>query len=284
MAALVAWAALVSGVALTQFDPTSLDELSQLEALQAIDPGADDLGEQPLPSAPAVLPAVRMVADRWGANREQEPEAVSSAEDVCVSVAPGTTDNWCELTCAAQECPESLCKCGANAKELKASKKAANKANAAISGSAPVDSQKWNDAVTTNSSCVSIQSGTNDYWCQITCGTANGCPDNMCKCGDEKALEKKAKEDLIMSQACDFEANGCISVGGAMEDCRTCAAHFTGCLAIPKLDENNIAHTPDIDECIDEIADQAKGCKKCKTDESKAAWRLRVGDGMEAHP
>ena len=72
MAALVAWAALVSGVALTQFDPTSLDELSQLEALQAIDPGADDLGEQPLPSAPAVLPAVRMVADRWGANREQE--------------------------------------------------------------------------------------------------------------------------------------------------------------------------------------------------------------------
>ena len=28
MAALVAWAALVSGVALTQFDPTSLDELS----------------------------------------------------------------------------------------------------------------------------------------------------------------------------------------------------------------------------------------------------------------
>ena len=94
MAALVAWAALVSGVALTQFDPTSLDELSQLEALQAIDPGADDLGKQPLPSAPAVLPAVRMVADRWGANREQEPEAVSSADDVCVSVAPGTTDNW----------------------------------------------------------------------------------------------------------------------------------------------------------------------------------------------
>ena len=49
MVVLVAWSALVSGVALTQFDPTSLDELSQLEALQAIDPGADDLGGQPLP-------------------------------------------------------------------------------------------------------------------------------------------------------------------------------------------------------------------------------------------
>ena len=38
------------------------------------------------------------------------------------------------------------------------------------------------------------------------------------------------------------------------------------------------------DELTGKIADQAKGCKKCKTDESKAAWRLRVGDGMEAHP
>jgi len=106
----------------------------------------------------------------------------------------------------------------------------------------------------------------------------------MCKCGDEKALEKKAKEDLIMSQACDFEANGCISIGGVMEDCRTCAAHFTVCMASVKVDENNMPQTPGIDECIDEVADQAKGCKKCKTDESKAAWRLRVGDGMEAHP
>jgi|TARA_B110001469_G_C9580479_1_gene287902 hypothetical protein len=281
--ALVAWAALISGVAVTQFDPTSLDELSQLEALQAIDPGVDDHGGHPLPSA-ALLPSVRMVADRWGAGAEEEPEAVANAADMCVSVAPGTTDNWCQLTCAAQECPESLCKCGDNAKELKASKKAANKANAAASGSAPVDEQKWDDAVTTNSSCISIQSGTNDYWCQITCGTAGGCPDNMCKCGDEKALKKKAKEDLIMSQACDFEANGCISIGGVMEDCRTCAAHFTGCMASPKVDENNMPQTPGIDECIDEVADQAKGCKECKTDESKAAWRLRVGDGMEAHP
>ena len=263
--ALVAWVALASGVAVTQLDPTTLDAATQLEALQAIDPGVDAAGGHLLP----LLPETSLVA-----------EEIDEGE-MCVSIASGTTDNWCQLTCTAQDCPESLCKCGDNVKALKASQKEAREANAAAAAptvSAPIDEQIWVDAVTTNSSCVSIQAGTNDYWCQITCGTAGGCPDNMCKCGNEAAMKKKAKEDLVMSLACDFEADGCITIGGLMDDCRTCALHFTGCMASPHVDENNIPQAQTIDECIDEVADQAKGCKDCKTKESKAAWRLRVGD------
>jgi hypothetical protein len=217
-------------------------------------------------------------------------EADADEDELCVSVSPTATDNWCQLTCTPHTmdpdipvqnpCPESLCKCGDGKKALKKDATEANAAAASPAITAPVDDQKWEDAVTTNSSCVSIQAGTNDYWCQITCGTAGGCPDTMCKCGDETAMKKKAEDDLLLSKACDFEADGCIMIGGVMEDCRTCALHFTGCMASPHVDENNVPQTQNIDDCIDEVADQAKGCKECKSAESKAAWRLRVGDSQ----
>ena len=226
---------------------------------------SDQQEQQAAPLVPGTEPAPLVVP---GA------EPLANAGDTCVSISPGTTDNWCQLTCTAQACPESLCKCGADAEALNASK---TEAAATPALSVPVDNQKWNGALTTNASCISIQSGTTDNWCQMSCGTVGGCPDTLCKCGVKAASKKQKEEAELMASACDFDAEGCIDKNG-VEDCRTCALHFADCVASPHTDDDGMPKILSVDECIDEVASAAKGCSKCKSKESKAAWRIRVGD------
>lgn len=260
--ALLAFALAVTGVTVRQLDENGVAVTPEPQAEAAL---------LPIPSpAPdsADLPAAPLGA--------VVAEPMANEGDECVSVAPGTTDNWCQLTCSVQACPETLCKCGSDEQALNASK-----VEAAAAGQlgGPVDAQKWDSTVTTNASCVSIQIGTTDNWCQISCGTEAGCPDTLCKCGVEAASKKKEEDDALMSKACDFDADGCIDKNG-IKDCRTCALHFTDCMASPHLDDSGAPKIYSLDDCIDEISDLAKGCSECKSKDSKAAWRLRVGDAQ----
>ena len=48
----------------------------------------------------------------------------------------------------------------------------------------------WNFEGRGDTNCVSISPSTPDEWCTVTCGTnPTGCPDNLCKCGDDAIRE-----------------------------------------------------------------------------------------------
>lgn len=48
----------------------------------------------------------------------------------------------------------------------------------------------WNFEGRGDTQCVSISPSTPDDWCTITCGTnPTGCPDNLCKCGEDAIKE-----------------------------------------------------------------------------------------------
>lgn len=207
----------------------------------------------------------------------------------CVSISAGTTDYWCQSTCVGgtSSCPETVCKCSdqdsaiisTNEDDAKIGADAAapgTQAEAEPAAASPTEPDgHW--GVATNTSCVSVSPGSTDYWCQIQCAQPTGCPEEMCKCGDPETMEKKAKEAALMDASCDFDAEGCIK-NGAAEDCRTCALHITACAASPHLDDDGTPAQLTTDDCLDDVASKAKGCKDCSSKESKDAWRIRVGD------
>ena len=82
------------------------------------------------------------------------------------------------------------------------------------------------------------------------------------------------------SSTCDLEAEGCISTVGKsfLQDCRTCVAHMELCMVVPKLDEHSQVKMATADDCVVQVADQARGCSACKTIKGKQAFRARVND------
>lgn len=48
----------------------------------------------------------------------------------------------------------------------------------------------WNFEGRGDTNCVSVSPSTPDEWCTVTCGTnPTGCPDNLCKCGEDAIRE-----------------------------------------------------------------------------------------------
>lgn len=222
-----------------------------------------------------------------------QQESPAPGNSNCVSISAGTTDYWCQSTCVggSSSCPETVCKCSdadtaiisttdEDKATIGADDDAADPASqAAVADTAVTSPTEPDDhwGVETNTSCVSVSPGSTDYWCQIQCATVTGCPPDMCKCGDPATMEKKAAEAALMDASCDFDAEGCIKQGAA-EDCRTCALHITACAAAPHIDEDGTSSQFTTTECLEDIAKRAKGCSKCNSDESKEAWKIRVGD------
>jgi hypothetical protein len=138
--------------------------------------------------------------------------AAAAAEDTksnCKAVIATATDEWCASTCATDYCPPTACKCDDKPKRAAAGHSSVqllapqdSPAPAAAADAVPTD---WatgaplpQPAVDTHdfagsgdTSCVSIQAGTSDYWCATSC-EAGDCPQTMCKCGEGA---KQQKED-----------------------------------------------------------------------------------------
>ena len=151
-------------------------------------------------------------------------------------------------------------------------------------------------------------------WCTLNCATTarrddsdanEDCPPEYCECPDDlsKAFESKQKGSTQGQQAkkdqphatpqkapavCDFDAQGCIKVkggeGGEMDDCRSCAMHFSDCMA-KKNTACGLHECPEEgvtwDDCVDEITSKAEGCKALQTKDCRQAWRVRAGDASK---
>jgi hypothetical protein len=178
----------------------------------------------------------------------------------CVSVQLGIDNFYCAKICAAGSCPETMCKCGADASKL------ATQADASEATSGPT--------------CRSLQAGVDDLWCTKTCATGL-CPDQLCRCGaDAEALAKLESDadEAKAKQECDFDRTVCISTSDTTAPaCRTCGLHVNTCLSSPHFGEGQQYKKMTVEECIDEVADQAIECRSCQAAEHKAAYRARLG-------
>ena len=155
----------------------------------------------PLPAVEA--PALPTWADGAGAASFVPQDATS-----CLSVAPSTTDSWCQSTCETS-CPPQMCVCDAAAKNA-----TAIKAEAAASVGTPEiaphyangspkppkyvgDTRNFNGG---NMDCISLNPATADAWCQLNCVDTPGephpevrCPEDLCQC-DKDGVKQRAQE------------------------------------------------------------------------------------------
>ena len=253
-------------------------------------------------------------------NKDSEPKKASvAAPDAgsCVSHDMGeATDNWCTIACAVQglECGTTcsptackhetpqLCEC-----ELLPNGELRVEGSAGEVASRPDRPFPVVDEAS-NTTCVSVNANVEDYWCATNCAIGDCeasvcCPEATCKCGiklDEQGqplplaqhsvggVAKKESEISIgdiapTKNVCDMEAEGCIKTGNsASEDCRTCVAHVSVCMTTPMLDDNGNIKVVTLDDCVEQIANQAKTCSTCNTPESKLAFKVRVGATVAA--
>jgi hypothetical protein len=187
-----------------------------------------------------------------------------------------------------------MCKCGADAKQqqqqLKQQQQISNEINqqraepaipgvdkTAGNGGGAVwdgDDRNWGG----NSSCVSIATGITDYWCATTCA-GSSCPMDRCRCDDEAASDKAAKAKELLQKSCDFDTTACMEVGPSV-DCRTCALHIEACKASSHSDEDGNLVALTLDDCMDKVSKDVKDCSDCASDDSKEAYKVRLGIGM----
>ena len=134
----------------------------------------------------------------------------NSLQADCVAISINVNDYWCQTMCPTGQCPEDMCKCGAEAAALKASPapgtQSANferlSARDVTDGGVPLV------IVGEDNACKSKSDSASDEWCTSTCkdNKAN-CP-TMCECSDDtmevvtedpieaanRAAEKAAKD------------------------------------------------------------------------------------------
>jgi hypothetical protein len=120
----------------------------------------------------------------------------------CVSILAGTSDYWCATSCAAGDCPQTMCKCGEGAKKSKedAAAKAldswkeaearvkAVEPDTAYPGGLPTAAPSPAPAASPGASatpgkCTAIVATATNDWCTATCATSY-CPPTSCKCDD----------------------------------------------------------------------------------------------------
>ena len=131
----------------------------------------------------------------------------------CIAISINVNDYWCQTMCPTGQCPEDMCKCGAEAAALKASPAPGTRAGESANferlsarddglGGVPLV------IVGEENACKSKSDSASDEWCTSTCkdNMAN-CP-TMCECSDDtmevvtedpieaanRAAEKAAKD------------------------------------------------------------------------------------------
>lgn len=249
--------------------------------------------------------ASRPVRDAVAAQGPKEPSPTS-----CVSISSSGTNEWCQTNCKVGVCPKGVCKCGDAFVTLKHTG-----CDLEAQGCIDTGNEAFPDCRTCAAhmeQCMvvpqlnkdlTIKTVTAEMCVEQVSKTADGCGDCNSKDGKlafktrvgEAASEGdnwrgestttgsswrdvkvKAKAD-----ACDLEVQGCIDTGNnAAQDCRTCAAHMELCIISPKVDENGVVQVVTADDCVEQVAAQAKACSTCNTTDAKKAFRFRIGDSM----
>jgi hypothetical protein len=165
----------------------------------------------------------------------------SSKPETCKAISDPATDSWCASTCATEECPTTLCKCedydaAQQAAELEAIKNDRAAAKALVhedQGLQELPKPKPTDNLgLADSTCVSLSTSTNDYWCATTCATSHSpdvCPPSICKCGEpaeasERQIIAESPEQLKVVPQPPLPVNCCCT-----EQCKAAGAEGEGC-------------------------------------------------------
>jgi len=140
----------------------------------------------------------------------------------CLSVAPSTTDAWCQSTCKTS-CPPQMCVCDAaafNATAIKAeasSSMGTPKVAPHFANGSPKpptsyvgDTRNFGGG---NMDCISLNPATADAWCQLNCVSNTGsehpevvCPEEMCQCGKDAVAQRAAEHDQEVANWKEAEA------------------------------------------------------------------------------
>ena len=140
----------------------------------------------------------------------------------CLSVAPSTTDAWCQSTCQ-RSCPPQMCVCDAaafNATAIKAEASASMgtpmEAPHFANGSPKPGTSYVGDARNFgggNMDCISLNPATADAWCQLNCVSNTGsehpevvCPEELCQCGKDAVKQRAAEHDQEVANWKEAEA------------------------------------------------------------------------------
>ena len=168
------------------------------------------------------LPAVKVPdLPKW-ADGTGSVAFVPKDASTCLSVAPSTTDDWCQSTCESS-CPPQMCVCDAaafNASAIKAEasssmgtpKVAPHFANGSPKpGTSYVGDQR--NFGGGNMDCISLNPATADSWCQLNCVSNTGsehpevvCPEEMCQCGKDAVKQRAAEHDQEVANWKEAEA------------------------------------------------------------------------------
>ena len=122
------------------------------------------------------IPAVGRAPTLQSANPSPAPVWGTAIDDTCVSISESANNYWCQTSCAVGVCPDTVCKCGAEA-----TAQANEDATQAEEDPAPAVSLVAGVKGPSPTNCVSISPSANDYWCLTTCSTGH-CPQKVCKC------------------------------------------------------------------------------------------------------
>jgi hypothetical protein len=118
------------------------------------------------------------------ANQQASTTYTPHTDTSCVSISPGTTDNWCQTMCPTGTCPAEMCKCeGQDTKQVLRKDQEAAASPSPLASPAPLI--KARSSAMADARCVSVSAGTTDYWCATNCPTGI-CPSTMCKCSGGK--------------------------------------------------------------------------------------------------
>ena len=150
--------------------------------------------------------------------------APTAMQTDCMAISINVNDYWCQTMCPTGQCPEDMCKCGAEAAALKAPPAPGTSAGESASFAARDVADELGDVpmviVGEDDACKSLSDSASDEWCTSTCkDNTAGCP-TMCDCsGDNKEvvtedpLEAAQKE---AEKAAKDAANGIVPpVAGA---------------------------------------------------------------------
>ena len=125
--------------------------------------------------------------------------APTAMQTDCLAISINVNDYWCQTMCPTGQCPEDMCKCGAEAAALKASPAPGTPAGESASFAARDLSDDLGGVplviVGEDDACKSLSDSASDEWCTSTCkdNKAN-CP-TMCECSDDNM--EVVKEDPL---------------------------------------------------------------------------------------
>ena len=89
-------------------------------------------------------------------------------------------------------------------------------------------------AAPTDPSCISLKTGTPDFWCQNTCGAkTNYCPEDTCKCGKGALQESQAKASAAMDAWNEAERQNRLTSGESDQAATSPAAQQAAAVPVP---------------------------------------------------